>query len=75
VEAALLFRHLTKIFPAAFDNQRPTGGLLTHIAMSLNNTLGKNRYVLDGLDQLQNLLDLESTVLKSPSAAGPPEGH
>jgi hypothetical protein len=32
--------------------------------MSLNNTLGKNRYVFDGLDQLQNLL--ESTVLKSP---------
>jgi hypothetical protein len=69
VEAALLFRHLTKSFPAAFDNQRTPGGLLTHLAMSLNNTLGKNRYVFDGLDQLQSLL--ESTVLSTASPSEP----
>jgi hypothetical protein len=68
VEAALLFRHLTKNFPAAFEDQLPSGGLLTNVAMSLNESLGKNRYVFEGLDHLQNLL--ESTVLKSPSAAG-----
>jgi hypothetical protein len=71
VEVALLFRHLTKIFPAAFDNQPPSGGLLTPVAMSLNHTLGKNTYLFDGLDQLQSLL--ESTVLKAPNAAGASE--
>jgi hypothetical protein len=63
VEAALLFRHLTKQFPAAFANQRTSGGLLTPIAMYLSATLGKDRYMFDGLDHLQGLL--ESIVLKS----------
>jgi hypothetical protein len=68
IEAALLFRHLTKQFPAAFDSHISPGGFLHYIAMALNKTLGTNRYVFDGLDQLQTLL--ESTVLKSPSVTG-----
>jgi hypothetical protein len=70
VEAALLFRHLTKHFSDAFGDHPPSGGILTYIAMSLNNTLGKNRYVFEGLDALQTLL--ESAVLGTlqPQQAG-----
>jgi hypothetical protein len=60
IEAALLFRHLTKNFPDAFHDPKAAGGLLSYIAMSLNKTLGKNRYVFEGLDVLETLL--ESTV-------------
>jgi len=64
-EAALLFRHLTKEFPAAFHDPQAAGGLLTQIATSLNNMLGKNRYVFEGLDALQTML--KSTVLGPPN--------
>jgi len=60
-EAALLFRHLTKEFPAAFHDPQAAGGLLTQIATSLNNM----RYVFEGLDALQTML--KSTVLGPPN--------
>ena len=66
VEAALLFWHLSKEFPGAFSSHVPPGGLLTPIASLLNNVLGENKYVFEGLDELQRRL--ESIVLKSPSA-------
>jgi len=56
-EAALLFRNLTKTFPNAFHDPQAAGGLLSPIATSLNRTLGKNRYVFEGLDTLQTLLE------------------
>jgi hypothetical protein len=68
VQAALLFRHLTKEFPAAFHSHVPPGGMLTYIAMSLNNSLRiRNGYTFQGLDALHTLL--ESAL--SPTLATP----
>jgi hypothetical protein len=64
VETAMLFRRLTKDFPAAFPSHVPAGGMLTYIAMSLNNSLGKNSYVFEGLDALQTLV--ESAISPAP---------
>jgi hypothetical protein len=57
VEAALLFRRLTKEFPAAFPSHVPPGGMLTPVAMSVNDSLRKRRYVWEGLDALQTLVE------------------
>lgn len=56
-EVALLQRHLHKNFRAAFGNELNPGGLLSYVCSSLNKLLGTRRYVWEGVDELQTLID------------------